>query len=123
MRRTLSVYLLAAVSFVLLSYAFAHRKARTWTGYITAIPAGVNAQAGTKETAARPAPFSPSERDISTYDLRAGRNLYVLEPQAKAARFAARYVRVTGTRKGDTILATSIVQISSNSGSANRRSS
>ena len=47
----------------------------------------------------------------SQYGLWYGNDVYVLEPQSKAARFAAENVRVTGSMVNGTIHIASIVRI------------
>ena len=74
--------------------------ASTWTGYITDTHCGTHCQ--------RTSNMKPDLRCIQTcirkgskYGLWSGNRVYVLEPQQKAASFAAQNVEVTGTlRKG-----------------------
>jgi hypothetical protein len=82
----------------------------TWTGYVTDTHCGTNCQV----TSA----MKPDIRCIrecvkkgSKYGLWSGKQVYVLEPQAKAERFAAENVRITGTLHGDMIQISSIEQV------------
>ena len=78
-----------------------------WTGYVTDTHCGTNCQTTSQMT--------PDLKCIrrcvkkgSKYGLWSGKRVYLLEPQAKAARFAAKNVRVQGILKGDTIQIVSI---------------
>jgi hypothetical protein len=78
-----------------------------WTGYVTDTHCGTNCQ--------RTSDMKPDRQCIETcikkgskYGLWSGKQVYVLEPQAKAAKFAAENVEVKGTIVENTIHITSI---------------
>jgi hypothetical protein len=79
-----------------------------WTGYVTDTHCGTHCQLTSHMT--------PDLKCIrlcvkrgSKYGLWSGKQIYVLEPQAKAAAFAARRVSITGTIEGGTINIRAIV--------------
>lgn len=78
-----------------------------WTGYVTDTHCGTHCQ--------RTSDMKPDRHCIeicikqgSKYGLWSGKQVYVLEPQAEAAKFAAENVEVTGTMMENTIHITSI---------------
>ena len=79
----------------------------TWTGYVTDTHCGTNCQV-TSSMVPDLKCIRECVRKGSKYGLSSGKQVYVLEPQAKASRFAAKNVRVTGTLEGDVIQISSI---------------
>ena len=84
----------------------------TWTGYVTDTHCGTHRQVTSRMT--------PDLNCIrlcvkkgSKYGLWSGNRVYVLEPQTRAAEFAAKKVVVTGTIEGRTIHLRSIMPASS----------
>ena len=84
----------------------------TWTGYVTDTHCGTNCQVTST--------MKPDLKCIrecvkkgSKYGLWSGRQVYALEPQAKAERFASENVRVVGTLGGGTIQISSIERVPS----------
>jgi hypothetical protein len=97
----------------------ASKESHVWTGYVTDTHCGTHCQVTSHMT--------PDLKCIrlcvkkgSKYGLWSGRRVYVLEPQAKAAAFAARQVRVTGTIEHGTIYMRRIELTSDASASAVR---
>ena len=83
---------------------------KTWDGFVTDTHCGTNCQ--------RTSDMRPDRACVrlcvgkgSKYGLWYGNHVYELEPQAKAARFAAENVRVTGDLESDTIRIRSIALI------------
>ena len=79
----------------------------TWTGYVTDTHCGTNCQ--------RTSDMKPDLNCIrlcvrkgSKYGLWSGNHVYVLEPQPKAATFAAQNVEVRGRMRNGTIYISSI---------------
>ncbi|HEV2298929.1 MAG TPA: hypothetical protein VGR72_10475 [Candidatus Acidoferrales bacterium] len=115
MRKTLLIYLLAAVFFVAAADTFTWRvsageKAQTWTGFVTDTHCGTNCQV-TKNMTPDLHCIKMCVKRGSKYGLWSGNKVYVLDPQSEAAKYAAKKVKVTGTMTGDTIHATSIVPV------------
>lgn len=115
MRNTLLIYLLAAVFFVVTADTLAWRvsageKTQTWTGFVTDTHCGTNCQV-TKNMTPDLKCIRLCVKRGSKYGLWTGNQVYVLEPQAEAAKYAAKEVKVTGTIYGDAIRATSIVLV------------
>jgi hypothetical protein len=84
------------------AYYGALGNAHVWTGYVTDTHCGTHCQMTSHMT--------PHLKCIrlcvnkgSKYGLWSGDRVYVLEPQARAALFAAQQVTVTGTVEGSTI--------------------
>jgi hypothetical protein len=87
-------------------------KTKTWTGYVTDTHCGTHCQ--------RTSNMKPDRKCIETcirkgskYGLWSGNQVYVLEPQAGAAKFAAENVRVDGEMINGIIRVTSIRPVSS----------
>lgn len=113
MRKTLLIYSLAAVIFVVTAHIFAahvsaREKEQTWSGFVTDTHCGTNCQVTKNMTPDLKCIRSCVEKG-SKYGLRTGNKVYVLEPRAEAAKYAARNVMVTGTISGNIIDASSIV--------------
>ncbi len=96
---------------IALSVATAGQK--TWTGHVTDTHCGTHCQLTSD--------MKPDLRCIricvkngSKYGLWSCNKVYVLEPQTKAAKFAAKEVRVTGTISKDTIQIDSIAPVRGN---------
>lgn len=82
----------------------------SWTGYVTDTHCGTHCQ--------RTSNMQPDLKCIqrcvrqgSKYGLWSGNHVYVLDPQTRAASFAAQNVRVTGAMRDATIYITSIKTI------------
>ena len=74
----------------------------TWTGYVTDTHCGTRCQV-TSTMKPDLACVRRCVKSGSKYGLWTGNKVYVLEPQAEAARFAAENVKVTGTLAGGVI--------------------
>ena len=85
---------------------------KTWNGFVTDTHCGTNCQRTSTMTPDK-ACVRRCVKSGSKYGLWFGDHVYVLEPQAEAAKFAAENVRVTGDFSNDTIHIQSIVRISS----------
>jgi hypothetical protein len=73
-----------------------------WQGFVTDTHCGTNCQV-TKNMTPDKKCVDRCVREGSKYGLWVGNHVYTLEPQSKAARYAARDVTVTGTLDGETI--------------------
>jgi hypothetical protein len=80
---------------------------QTWQGFVTDTHCGTNCQV-TKNMTPDKKCVDRCVREGSKYGLWVGNHVYTLEPQSKAARYAARDVTVTGTLDGETIHINSI---------------
>jgi len=80
---------------------------QTWQGFVTDTHCGTNCQV-TKAMAPDKKCVDRCVREGSKYGLWVGHHVYTLEPQKKAARYAAGDVTVTGTLDGETIHISSI---------------
>jgi hypothetical protein len=107
MRRARSPIHLAFLLSVWVTAATATRAQRVWTGFVTDTHCGTNCQV-TKNMTPDLDCIRECVRKGSKYGLWVGKRVYLLNPQNKAAKFAAKNVRVTGTLEGDTIHAESI---------------
>jgi hypothetical protein len=94
---------------VLSSLSFAQNQ-KTWDGFVTDTHCGTNCQRSSDMRPDR-ACVRLCVRKGSKYGLWYGNHVYELEPQAKAARFAAENVHVTGELENDTIRIRSIALI------------
>src|SRR3984885_7881684 len=83
---------------------------KTWDGFVTDTHCGTNCQRTSAMTPDR-ACVRLCVRKGSKYGLWYGNHVYALEPQAKAARFAAVRVHVVGEVSNDVITITSIAPI------------
>ena len=83
---------------------------KTWDGFITDTHCGTNCQR-TSDMKPDKACVRLCVRKGSKYGLWYGNHVYELEPQAKAARFAAENVRVTGEMTNHTIQIRSIALV------------
>ena len=103
-----------SLSFVLLLISFGSigiaQSPTTWDGFVTDTHCGTNCQ--------RTSAMTPDKACVrrcvkagSKYGLWHGKSVYVLEPQAQAAKFAAENVRVTGSMVDGTIHIQSIARI------------
>jgi hypothetical protein len=88
--------------FLVTTAAAAPQTRTTWDGFITDTHCGTHCQR-TSHMTPDPACVRLCVRRGSKYGLWYKDRVYVLEPQAKAAKFAAESVRVTGSLSGDTI--------------------
>jgi hypothetical protein len=82
----------------------------TWEGFVTDTHCGTNCQRTSAMTPDR-ACVRRCVKQGSKYGLWFGNHVYTLEPQSKAAKFAAENVRVLGDMVNDTITIQSIVRI------------
>lgn len=73
-----------------------------WQGYVTDTHCGINCQV-TKAMTPDKKCVNRCVREGSKYGLWVGQHVYELEPQGKAARYAASDVTVMGTLDGETI--------------------
>jgi hypothetical protein len=103
------------VAFMLLLVAISVGRAqtpiKTWDGFVTDTHCGTNCQRTSAMTPDR-ACVRLCVQKGSRYGLWYGNHVYVLEPQSKAARFAAVKVHVAGEFSNDVITITSIAPIS-----------
>lgn len=84
----------------------------TWEGFVTDTHCGTNCQRSSDMRPDR-ACVRICVRKGSKYGLWYGNHVYELEPQAKAAKFAAENVRVTGEMANDIIRIESIAPLPS----------
>jgi hypothetical protein len=82
----------------------------TWEGFVTDTHCGTNCQRTSAMTPDR-ACVRRCVKQGSKYGLWFGNHVYTLEPQSKAAKFAAENVRVLGDMVNETITIQSIVRI------------
>jgi hypothetical protein len=75
---------------------------RIWQGFVTDTHCGTNCQV-TKDMTPDKKCVDRCVREGSKYGLWVEHHVYELEPQSKAAQYAAKDVSVTGTLDGDTI--------------------
>jgi len=75
---------------------------QTWQGFVTDTHCGTNCQV-TKDMTPDKKCIDRCVKDGSKYGLWVGHHVYELEPQSKAARYAAKDVSVTGTLDVETI--------------------
>jgi hypothetical protein len=80
---------------------------QTWRGFVTDTHCGTNCQVTKAMTPDRKC-VDRCVRQGSKYGLWVGQHVYTLEPQSKAARYAASEVTVIGTLDGETIHINSI---------------
>jgi hypothetical protein len=80
---------------------------QTWHGFVTDTHCGTNCQV-TKDMTPDKKCVNRCVRQGSKYGLWVGHHVYELEPQSKAARYAASDVSVTGSLDGETIHINSI---------------
>jgi hypothetical protein len=97
--------LLAAIS-----VGQAQTPTKTWDGFVTDTHCGTNCQRTSAMTPDR-ACVRLCVRKGSKYGLWYGNHVYALEPQSKAAQFAAEKVHVVGELSNDVITITSIAPI------------
>jgi hypothetical protein len=100
----------ALLLFVSSSFVFAQSQ-DTWEGFVTDTHCGTNCQRTSAMTPDR-ACVRRCVKQGSKYGLWYRNHVYTLEPQSKAAMFAAENVRVTGDFSNDTIQIKSIARIS-----------
>ncbi len=102
----------AAITLLLAAISAGHAQTptKTWDGFVTDTHCGTNCQ--------RTSAMTPDQacvrlcvRKGSKYGLWYGNHVYALEPQSKAARFAAEKVHVVGELSNDVITITSIASI------------
>ena len=75
---------------------------QTWQGFVTDTHCGTNCQV-TKDMIPDKKCVQRCVRQGSKYGLWVGHHVYELEPQSKAAQYAAKDVAVSGTLDGETI--------------------
>jgi hypothetical protein len=93
-----------------ISVGQAQTATKTWDGFVTDTHCGTNCQRTSAMTPDR-ACVRLCVRKGSKYGLWYGNHVYALEPQSKAARFAAVKVHVVGELSNDVITITSITPI------------
>jgi hypothetical protein len=93
-----------------ISVSQAQNPTKTWDGVVTDTHWGTNCQRTSAMTPDR-ACVRLCVRKGSKYGLWYGNHVYVLEPQSRAARFAAVKVQVVGELSSDVITITSITPI------------
>jgi hypothetical protein len=91
------------------SFGFAQNQI-AWDGFVTDTHCGTHCQRTSAMTPDR-ACVRRCIRQGSKYGLWYGNHVYVLEPQSKAAKFAADNVRVIGSFSNDTIYIKSIALV------------
>jgi hypothetical protein len=102
---TLALLALAIIALVLhpiTGEAQSAKSQQTWQGFVTDTHCGTNCQV-TKDMTPDKKCVDRCVRQGSKYGLWVGRHVYELEPQSKAARYAASAVSITGTLDGETI--------------------
>jgi hypothetical protein len=87
---------------------------QSWTGFVTDTHCGTNCQL-TKNMTPDLHCIRECVRKGSKYGLWSGNKVYVLEPQDRAAKFAAKNVRVSGKLDGETIHFDSIEPVATSS--------
>lgn len=92
----------ALMSILLLSSICLAQSPKTWDGFVTDTHCGTNCQRSSNMRPDR-ACVRICVRKGSKYGLWYGNRVYELEPQAKAAKFAAEDVQVTGELANGTI--------------------
>jgi hypothetical protein len=99
----------AAITLLLaaISVGQAQTPTKMWDGFVTDTHCGTNCQRTSAMTPDR-ACVRLCVRKGSKYGLWYGNHVYALEPQSKAARFAAEKVHVVGELSNDVITITSI---------------
>jgi hypothetical protein len=98
------------LSILMLSMSASPQASGSWNGFVTDTHCGTHCQRTSTMTPDR-ACVRRCVRAGSKYGLWYKDHVYVLEPQGRAARFAAENVRVVGTLAGDTIQIQSISSI------------
>jgi hypothetical protein len=93
---------------------------KTWDGFVTDTHCGTNCQRTSAMTPDR-ACVRLCVRKGSKYGLWYGNHVYALEPQSKAAQFAAVNVHVVGELSNDVITITSITPIPATPASGSQR--
>jgi hypothetical protein len=102
----------ALMSMLALSSLCLAQSPKTWDGFVTDTHCGTNCQR-TSDMRPDRACVRICVRKGSKYGLWYGSHVYELEPQAKAAKFAAENVRVTGEMANDIIRIESIAPLPS----------
>lgn len=92
---------------------------KTWDGFVTDTHCGTNCQRSSDMRPDR-ACVRLCVRKGSKYGFWYGNHVYELEPQAEAAKFAAKNVRVTGAMTNDVIRIQSIALIPNQTAHASR---
>jgi hypothetical protein len=101
-RPLFAVWLVAATTLTGSSAGQDRGSQQTWQGFVTDTHCGTNCQV-TKAMTPDKKCVRRCVREGSKYGLWVEHHVYELEPQDKAARFAAKDVTVTGTLNGETI--------------------
>lgn len=120
MRSTTRLATAAFLTLLLCAYVFStngqnDNPTRVWQGYVTDTHCGTNCQV-TKDMTPDKKCVVRCVRRGSKYGLWVQDRVYVLEPQATAARFAAKNVRVNGELQSDTIRISTIEEIHQSGG-------
>jgi hypothetical protein len=104
---TLALWIIALALHTGVSEAQNAKSQQTWQGFVTDTHCGTNCQV-TKAMTPDEKCVKRCVREGSKYGLWVGHHVYTLEPQNKAARYAADDVTVTGNLEGETIHINSI---------------
>jgi len=102
MKTLLALWMVALVLHTGTVAAQSAKSQQTWQGFVTDTHCGTNCQV-TKDMIPDKKCVQRCVREGSKYGLWVGHHVYELEPQSKAAQYAARDVAVTGTLDGETI--------------------
>ena len=103
----LASWLIVLVLHIGMGEAQSSKSQQTWQGFVTDTHCGTNCQV-TKNMVPDKKCVNRCVREGSKYGLWVGHHVYELEPQSKAAHYAASDVLVTGTLVGETIHINSI---------------
>jgi hypothetical protein len=98
----LALWMIALVLHTGMGDAQSAKSQQTWQGFVTDTHCGTNCQV-TKDMTPDKKCVDRCVREGSRYGLWVGHHVFKLEPQSKAARYAASDVSVTGTLDGETI--------------------
>jgi hypothetical protein len=98
----LALWIIVSISHIGVGGAQSAKPQQTWQGFVTDTHCGTNCQV-TKSMSPDKKCVDRCVREGSKYGLWVGRHVYELEPQSKAAHYAASDVSVTGTLDGETI--------------------
>jgi hypothetical protein len=99
---TLALWIIILILHIGIANAQSAKPQQTWQGFVTDTHCGTNCQV-TKSMTPDKKCVDRCVREGSKYGLWVGNQVYELEPQSKAARYAARDVSVRGTLIGETI--------------------
>lgn len=98
----LALWIMVLISHMGMGGAQSAKPQQTWQGFVTDTHCGTNCQV-TKSMTPDKKCVDRCVREGSKYGLWVGNHVYELEPQSKAAHYAASDVSVKGTLDGETI--------------------